>query len=124
MNTLLLAAGLLSIFVGLIHSILGELLIFKKVRDGAIVPAVSSGLLGEGNIRILWATWHIASIFGWVAGVMLISIANNGFSGSALFIQYISASMFAAGLLVFIATKARHPGWIGLCGVAILCWLA
>lgn len=124
MNLLLLAAGILSIIVGLIHSVLGEILIFKKLRDGTIIPAVANKELSEKNIRILWATWHIASIFGWVAGTMLINIANSSFSGSAIFVQYIAISMFIAGALVFMATKARHPGWAGLCSVAILCWLS
>jgi hypothetical protein len=124
MNITLFAAGILSIIVGLVHSILGEFLIFKKLRDGTVIPTMATAPLREKNIRILWATWHIASFFGWALGAMLIKISISGFSDSAIIVQYTGVAMFLAGILVLISTKARHPGWVGLCGVAILCWLA
>lgn len=124
MNTLLFAAGVLSIVVGLIHSILGELLIFKKLREGSFVPTMAREPLRERNVRILWATWHLASIFGWAIGAILIKLAGLDLTVSESIIQYIAFSMFVAGVLVLVATKAKHPGWVGLCTVAILCWLA
>lgn len=124
MNTFLFAAGVLSIVVGLIHSILGEVLIFKKLRVDSLIPTMAKEPLRERNIRILWATWHLASIFGWAIGAILIKLAGLDLAVSDAIVQYIAFSMFAAGVLVLIATKAKHPGWVGLCGVAILCWLA
>jgi hypothetical protein len=124
MNTLLLAAGLLSILVGLIHSILGELLIFKKLREDSFIPTLAMQPLHEKSVRILWATWHLASIFGWGIGAILISLSKSNFATSDVIIQYIAFSMFFSGVLVLVATRAKHPGWIGLCTVAVLCWLA
>ena len=40
MATYVLAAGLLALVVGAVHSLLGELLIFRHLRSGALVPAV------------------------------------------------------------------------------------
>ena len=123
MNYLLLSAGFLSIVVGLIHSILGEFLIFKNLRNSSLVSNVSVPPLQERNIRILWATWHLASIFGFAMGAILIQLSMTT-ATSAFVIQSIAFSMCTASALVFYATKAKHPGWVGLLGVAALCWLA
>ena len=124
MNTLLLAASLLSIFVGIVHSALGERLIFQSLREGSVIPSRGCPPLRERHIRILWASWHIASLFGWGMAAILFQLAQNDTTHSSLMVNAIASAMFAAGLLVLIATQAKHPGWIGLCGVGILCWLA
>ncbi|MCG8317812.1 MAG: hypothetical protein MI976_31770 [Pseudomonadales bacterium] len=124
MNLFLVIAGILCILVGIIHSILGEILIFKNLREGSVIPTIAPSPLRERNIRILWATWHLASVFGWGLSAVLIKLAFIESNHSGEIVQYIAYSMLAAGALVFVATKAKHPGWIGLSGVAILCWLA
>lgn len=127
MNMLLLSAAILSFIVGLVHSILGEILIFKHLRNGKIVPTVGKPLLKERNIRILWATWHMVTIFGWAIGGLLLKLSyleieTNGNVG--FIVNLIACAMFASSLLVLFATKAKHPGWLGLLIVAALCWLA
>jgi len=123
MNYLLMSAGILSIAIGLVHSILGEFLIFKNLRNGSLVPNISLLPLKERNIRILWATWHLASILGFAMGAILIQLAMTP-EPSTFIIQAIALSMLLGSVLVFYATKAKHPGWVGLLGVTVLCWLA
>lgn len=120
---LLLIAGLLALVVGVVHSLLGEVLIFKKLRNHTLIPTIAPAPLLEKHVRILWATWHIASIFGWALGILLIKISIGQELASSEYIQYTGWAMFCSGVLVFIATKAKHPGWVGLCMVGILCWL-
>ena len=123
MNYFLLAAGSLSIVIGLIHSALGERLIFKSLRQGKIAPDASLSPLHEQHIGILWATWHLASILGFGIGATLIYIADT--SEPIIFIvNVIGVTMLLSSTLVFIATKAQHPGWFGLLVVALLCWSA
>ena len=123
MNLFLVSAGILSIVVGLVHSILGEFLIFKNLRNRSLIPNVSVPPLRHKHIQILWATWHLASIFGFAMGTILIQLAIAS-ENSVLTIHSIALSMFLASALVFCATKGKHPGWAGLLGVAVLCWLA
>ncbi|MET1256794.1 hypothetical protein [Aliikangiella maris] len=124
MNYFLLTSATLSIIVGLVHSMLGELLIFKHFRKNSIVPTITKPPLRERNLRIIWASWHIASILGWAFGAILFYLSINGEITTPVLIRVIIISMLAAGSLVLFATKARHPGWIGLFGVAICSWLA
>lgn len=123
MNTLLVSASLLLIMVGLVHSTLGEVMIFKKLRSSGILPNQAPAPLRARNIRIIWATWHLASVFGFaIAGILLLLVDFTTDLSSIL--NLIAWSMFAAAALVFYATNAGHPGWIGLLCVAVLCWLA
>ena len=94
MQTLFIAAGVTALLTGIVHSVLGEVLIFRHVRSGGLVPAMGARPLRERNIRILWTTWHLASVFGWAFAIIL------------------------------IGKKGRHPGWIALLLVAALTWAA
>ena len=124
MQTLLLIAAVITFVTGLIHSVMGEILIFRHVRNGGLVPALDAPPLRESNIRIIWATWHLATLFGWAfAGVMFRLALGHPLSNSLI----ISAVFFAylgGAILVLIGTKGRHPGWIALSAVAALTWLA
>ena len=68
---MLFFAGCLVFLLGLIHSVLGERLIFSRLRDGGIIPTKGGSLLKERHVRILWASWHLATIFGCGIGAIL-----------------------------------------------------
>jgi len=126
MQTLFLVAGVLVLVTGLIHSVLGEILIFRHLRRGGLVPAMAAPPLRERNIRIIWATWHLATILGWAfAGVLLqLATAPQGQSLEAFVVNAICFAYLGGGLLVLIGTKGRHPGWIALLAAAGLTWIA
>jgi hypothetical protein len=125
MNTYLATAAGLAILIGLVHSILGERMVFSRLRQGTVVPAYGGTLLRGHHVRILWATWHIVTLLGWAVAAALLLLAAEA-SPSPLHIallQVIALAMAASGVLVLVGTKARHPGWIGLLGVSVLTWL-
>lgn len=122
MNPYLLAAGVLLIAIGLIHSILGERIIFRRMRAQGMIPTQGGNLLREPHVRILWATWHMASIMGWFIACVLFWLAlpsssnvHTSFLAKALII-----TLLASSALVLIGTKGRHPGWIGLLVAGVL----
>ena len=125
MNPYLLSAGVLAILVGLVHSILGEKLIFKRLRQGRLIPTNGGNILHEKHIRILWASWHALSIFGWCLAALLFFLAQAKSTAElkTFFGGAIIAATLAGSLFVFVGTKARHPGWIALLAVAVLVWL-
>lgn len=117
----ILAAAILVGIVGLIHSVLGERLVFRQLREHS--DKLASVGLRERHVRILWATWHVVTIFGFAFGVQLVKIELGGATMPSLIaeLKYVIAhAMLAASVLVLVMTKAKHPGWIGLLGVAIL----
>ncbi|EZH73831.1 hypothetical protein ATO12_18030 [Aquimarina atlantica] len=125
MNTYLCIAGILCFLLGIVHSILGEYLIFNSKRNkGNLVPSKKSEALKGRHLRILWATWHLASVFGWCIGAILIkiSIEYNELKSTSIdfIIQSIIYTMFLTSLLVLVGTKGKHPGWIVLLLIGIL----
>ena len=125
MNLYFLIAGILCIILGLIHSFLGEILIFKSKRQkGNIVPSKTSSDFKVRYLRIIWATWHLATVFGWCIGTIIVKISlvqndlNSSFS--KMIIQPIIFAMFIGFLLVLVGTKGKHPGWIVLLLIGIL----
>lgn len=58
MNAWLLAAAALAFATGLAHTVMGEMLIFQRLRRGSVVPTFGGEVLREGHVRILWASLH------------------------------------------------------------------
>lgn len=121
-----LAAGLLAVVTGVVHSVLGERLIFRHLRSGSLVPALGAPPLRERHVRILWATWHIGSVLGWAfAGVLLrLAFAPADNAASDLVVSAIVFGYLGSSLLVLVGTKGRHPGWIALLLVAVFTAIA
>lgn len=126
MNIYFLIAGILCFILGFAHSIVGESLMFKdKKKPGHIVPTKGSTELKGPHLRIIWANWHLSSLFGWCIGAFLIKISLHQHKLDAALLDFMLGSivftMFASSLLVLIATKGKHPGWIVLLLIGILC---
>ena len=116
MNIYFLIAGILCFVLGLVHSALGEILIFKHKRKmGNLVPTKVATELKEQHLRIIWATWHLTSIFGWCIGAFLVKIAfNQNLLDQYFIINTAICGMLASSILVLIGTKGKHPGWLVL----------
>ena len=100
-------------------------MIFRRMRFGTIIPTNGGKVIGEGHVRIVWASWHIVTLFGWLIAATLIWLAASPdrIQNQGVILSAIASTMLVSALLVLIATKARHPGWVGLLGVAALVWL-
>jgi hypothetical protein len=124
-NTYMFAAGVLALAVGAIHSVLGEIMIFSRMRQRGIIPTMGAPVLRERHVRILWASWHMVTAFGWASGAVLLRLAfaSPDYPIRAFVEGTIIISMLFNSLLVLIASKGMHPGWAGLLGVAVLAWV-
>jgi len=115
----LLVGGLVAVVVALVHSVLGEVLIFGRMRKGTVVPTMGQPILRERHVRILWATWHIVSVFGLaIAGVLVFMSIYPAIDLQGLFLRSVAISMGVSSAFVLFATKGMHPGWAGLLVVA------
>lgn len=116
---LVLIAGLLAALLGIIHSLLGEKLIFGHWRK-------SPPDIPRRHYNILWATWHIVSCLGFgIAGVLVWLSAHNDLIASfkPALISLI-AGLWLSSLLVLYATRGKHPGWIVLAIIGVLITLS
>lgn len=124
MQMQLLAAGLLMVLTGLVHSVLGEVLIFRRLRTGTIVPLLAPQPLRERHLRILWASWHLVSVLGFGLAALLIALAAApDLPSHAPLVRIVSVATLAGSGLVLFATRGRHPGWLALLVAGVLGWL-
>jgi hypothetical protein len=123
MQPLLVSAAVLALVTGIVHSLLGERLIFRHLRIGTLVPSLPAPPLQSRHVRILWATWHLASVFAWALAGLLLQLAQGSLAARS--VLGASALAFLTGsLLVLVGTRGRHPGWVALGAVGILSWVA
>ncbi|MEP7207801.1 MAG: hypothetical protein ABI920_12745 [Casimicrobiaceae bacterium] len=122
MNWYFAAAGVLAFIVGLVHSILGERLVFSRMRAAGFIPTNGGNALRERHVRILWATWHVVTALGWCIAALLVwlSLSSLDHAAQSVIARLVAASMAVSSLLVLVGTKGGHPGWVGLLGVAVL----
>lgn len=122
MNWFFFAAAILLFIVGLVHSVLGEQLIFRHMRTSGIIPTNGGSILHESHVRILWASWHVATVLGWCVSVVLMWLGQIAPSspGALLAAKAIVTAMAACSLLVLVGTKGRHLGWVGFLGIVVL----
>ena len=125
MNVLAGLAALVLVLTGLFHSVLGERLIFRRLRAaGALIPTEGGSALREPHVRILWATWHALSVMGWAVACVLLWY----FEASQRLPQplglILAGGLLGGAALVLVGTKGRHPGWIALSVAAALTFLS
>jgi hypothetical protein len=118
MHLPLLLAAVLAAATGVAHSALGEILIFRHLRDRGLVPTLAAPPLRVRHVRILWATWHLASVFGWAFAGLLLQLALGRAMTSALVAGAAVLAYLGGAVLVLVGTRGRHPGWIALAAVA------
>jgi hypothetical protein len=118
MNVYFAAAAVLTFTIGLVHSVLGERLIFRRLRARGFVPSKGSAALHEAKVRILWASWHAVTALAWSIAVALFWLAEPAHARSALALAF-AVALLACAVLVLAATKGRHAGWIGLLAAAV-----
>ncbi len=120
-NTWLLAAAAMAFATGLAHTVMGEVLIFRRLRRGTVVPTFGGEVLRERHLRILWASWHVLTLLGWCMAAMLVALAAWPASDmTRVLARLIELGMFAGAMTVLIATRGRHPGWLAMSLVALL----
>jgi len=122
MNWPFAIAGFLTVIVAAVHSFLGERWVFSRIRQLSIVPTNGGNILREPHVRILWATWHVVSVLGLAISACLFLLAVAPVPRQV--VQFVGVAvavgMFASSALVFIGTRARHVGWVGLLAVSVL----
>ena len=74
--------GIMALFswlalVDVAHSVLGELLLFRRLRtqgrqtEGRAEAGTAQQVLHTPHLRILWGTWHVASVPCWALSALL-----------------------------------------------------
>lgn len=122
MNAWLAGAAALVFPIGLVHSVLGELMVFRPLRRGGVVPDGGAPVLRAFQTRILWATWHLVTVMAWAFTALLLWLARpaaQAASGGVVEACIATALTAGAGLVLW-SNRGRHPAWIALLAAAAL----
>lgn len=124
MNATLLLAAVGLALVGLAHSVLGEILVFKALRAQGLVPTAGYPVLRERHVRILWCSWHLVTLLGWALSALLWRLGTSASDTTLAWwtTDVVGMATLASGVLVFVATRGSHPAWFALMSIAALVW--
>lgn len=122
MNILLLVAGLLSVLIGIAHSVLGEKLLLGPLFERGDVPK----LLGSTAFarRTLRFAWHMTTVLLVGIGAVVIVLAFSPLDPrSAWMLQVLAGTFAVCSLLSLIGARAKHFSWWIFLVIAILLWI-
>ena len=106
----LIAAGLLSIMVSIIHGFLGETKVIKPIEG-----------LESGLLRIIRAVWFLSAVYWFVGGVFLVLAPYYFEPSQRTIIAGITIAMYFSGALAnFWASRGRDMGWVFLIVIVAL----
>lgn len=121
MNVYFLAAATAAFLLGLAHTVLGEMLIFRHLGTSG-AGADGSKPLGRRHLAALRSTWHLATLFGWGLAALFFWMARPDRSLAGLAVA-IAAFLVLCALFWLVGTRGRHPAWIIFLVTATLSYL-
>ena len=106
----LATAAALTVFVGIVHSWLGEVKIVAPLVAGPIrAPLMEKSAFARGVVRF---AWHITTIAWWGFAAILAAFAIGPLGGhDRIVLAAISATFVVSGLLTLISSRGRHLAW-------------
>jgi hypothetical protein len=119
LNMSLVAAAVLTVAVGAVHSGLGE----KRLIGPLLAPEKRHGILAASAFSrgVLRFAWHITTLAWWGLAAILIALARVPVDGVATQILLIIAVMFGiTGLITLTASRGRHLAWPVFIAIAAL----
>ena len=115
------AAAILLIMVGLMHSVLGHKKLISPLLQRDNLPIILGSL--ENTRLTILVGWHITTLFWWmIAGVLLFSASRPETAYEALVLG-LGVVCAISGLAALILSKAKHRSWVFFLPIAVLCFL-
>lgn len=114
MNYYFLAAGLLTMLIGIIHSIVGEVKLISPIQHLEKLPPLQGSVLQTK--RTLRFAWHVTSVLGMGIGAVLVFYATEpSLPPPERFVLIIIDITLSLSFIVsLIGSRGKHPAWVGL----------
>ena len=109
-NAALLAAAALTVFIGIVHSWLGEV----KLIGPLLAPATRTGILERSGFArdVLRFAWHVTTVAWWGMAAVFAGFALlPAVSPVTVTLVCLSATLFLTGVMILVAGRGRHWGW-------------
>lgn len=115
----MLAAAMLVIGIGLVHSYLGEKYILTRLFRQPLPKLFGSDHFTRQTLRFVW---HVLTIawFGFAAVVLLLYLGEPTRSG---LLNVVGATFAVTGIIALLASRGKHLSWVVFGTIAILCFM-
>lgn len=117
---MLLAAAILVLAIGVIHSYLGEKYILMRLFRQPLPKLFGDDTFTKRTLRFVW---HLLTVawFGLAALLILLSLCELSTSNA---LNVIGTTFAVTALTAFVASRGKHLSWIVFGAVATLCYIA
>tara|TARA_B110000003_G_C16332595_1_gene411456 strand:- start:27 stop:404 length:378 start_codon:yes stop_codon:yes gene_type:complete len=106
---MLVTGAFLAIFIGLVHSFLGERFILTPLFKGELPKLLGSDWFTKRVIRF---AWHLTTVAWWgFAGILFILSSPGEYIQKQILIV-IAVVFLVSGMLSALFTKGKHISWI------------
>jgi hypothetical protein len=118
MNLFLLTSAILAITAGVLHSVLGERYVIKRIRRVDLGARSREAFL-QNMIR---GAWHLTSFLLVGFGAILLNLGLGG--KTVVAVKAIVASTFlASSITSLIGARGKHFSWILFAAIALLAFI-
>jgi len=119
---MLLIGSLLLIFIGFIHSYLGEKYILIRLFRRDNLPK----LLGSDwfTKRVLRFAWHLTTLAWWGFAAILYFLSSASGDLRTEILLTITTVFAISGLVSLLFSRGKHLSWVLFFGIASTTWLS
>ena len=119
-TSLLYVAAVLSVFIGLVHSWLGE-----RRLIGPLLAAREGVLQHKYARDVLRFAWHITTLAWWGIGAAFVAFAGvPAETGAHRALMALAGTMLITGLVILLTGRGRHWAWPVFLAIAGCAWYA
>ena len=121
MTTLLYIAASFAFGIGILHSVLGERYILKRLFRRDDLPKIFGS--ADFTIRTLRFAWHLTTIAWWGFAAIILLLAERAISFASLS-TILAVTFLTTGAIALIASRGRHFAWPVFLFIGAVCLYA
>lgn len=115
---LLYVASFLLVSVGLIHSVLGERYVLRRLARVDKLPRLVLGGR-EMMVPLLRFAWHLTTLAWFGIAAILALMAHGSLSNSSA-AAVVAATFLLSGTISIVASRGRHYSWIAFFAIGLI----
>lgn len=114
---MLLVAVILTVGIGLVHSVLGERYILTRLFRLQLPKLFGDDWFTKQTLRFVW---HILTV-AWFGFAALMFQLHVGTPSRSDLLKTIGLTFAVTGLIALVASRAKHLSWIVFGAISIIC---
>lgn len=117
---MLAVAAALAVFIGVVHSCLGERYILTRLFRRPLPPLFGDDWFTRQTLRF---AWHITTV-AWCGFAVILLSLHAGPPDRRHLLLVVGGTFAITGLFPILASRGKHLSWIIFGAIAGLCFLA